>query len=86
MRLGLYSVVNWPQSLDLDPVNWNTLVAVGTVHALPTHRVTSWVYLAEEDYVQEGLPVSEHYMQHIRRGHAILGLADDPSDGLGRCA
>ena len=61
-------------------------VAVGTVHALPTHRVTSWVYLAEEDHVQEGLPVSEHYMRHIRRGHAILGLADGPSDGLGQCA
>ncbi len=61
-------------------------VAVGSVHALPTHRVTAWVYLAEYEYVQDGLPVSEHYMRHIRRGHAILGLADGPSDGLGRCA
>ena len=50
-------------------------MAVRADHALPTHRVTAWVYLAEDEHVQDGLPVSDGYMQHIRRGHAILGLA-----------
>jgi len=53
-------------------------VAVGAVHVLPTQRVTAWVYLAEDEHVQDGLPVSDGYMRHIRRGHAILGLAGNP--------
>ncbi len=65
-------------------------VLVGDVRALPTHREQAWVYLAGADHLRDGLPVSDRYMARIRRGHALLGLADDSSGGLsggvGQCA
>ena len=51
-------------------------VLLGEATGVPTQRATAWVYFAGEDHIEEGLPISEAYLDHIRRGHAILGLPD----------
>ena len=50
-------------------------VTVGPQNGRAPHKATAWVHLAGEAFIQEGLPVAEHCLEHIRRGHAILGIA-----------
>ena len=50
-------------------------VTVGPQSGTAPHKATAWVYLAGESFIEEGLPVSEQYLEHIRRGHAILDIA-----------
>lgn len=53
-------------------------VRLGNVRGLPRKRVKAYFYFAVEARIEEGLPVLELYLDQIRRGEAILGLASHP--------
>ena len=53
-------------------------VLVGPLHPqadlAAARPVMAWVYLAGPDFVREGLPVTERYLHHIRRGQQLFGI------------
>ena len=53
-------------------VEMQVLISGGPLASV--QRVNAWVYLACSAHIRSGLPVSERYMRHIRRGHALMGL------------
>ena len=53
------------------------LVGGGAGASLRTAK--AWVYFAGEEFLEDGLRVSDRYMRHIHRGQHLLGMLDvDP--------
>ena len=74
----LFLVGCWPLNSRVHGRHYHRLalnMLLGNVRGLPRKQVKAYVYLAVEARIEEGLPVLERYLDHIRRGEAILGCA-----------
>lgn len=51
-------------------------ILVGGGAGVPSRTAKAWVYFAGEEYLEDGLRVSDRYMRHVRRGQYVLGMLE----------